>query len=35
MMLIGNDVHARLRRLRDRTERQLQEVLEVLEEDRA
>ncbi len=31
MMLIGNDVHARLRRLRDRTERQLQEVLEVLE----
>ncbi len=34
MMLIGNDVHARLRRLRDRTERQLQEVLEVLEADR-
>jgi biopolymer transport protein ExbB len=31
MMLIGNDVHARLRRLRDRTERQLQEVLEFLE----
>jgi biopolymer transport protein ExbB len=31
MMLIGNDVHARLRRLRDRTERQLQDVLEVLE----
>jgi biopolymer transport protein ExbB len=31
MMLIGNDVHARLRRLRDRTERQLQEVLEILE----
>ena len=31
MMLIGNDVHARLRRLRDRTERHLQEVLEVLE----
>ncbi len=31
MMLIGNDVHARLRRLRDRTERQLQEVLEMLE----
>ena len=31
MMLIGNDFHARLRRLRDRTERQLQEVLDVLE----
>jgi len=31
MMLIGNDVHARLRRLRDRTERQLQDVLEFLE----
>jgi biopolymer transport protein ExbB len=31
MMLIGNDVHARLRRLRDRTERQLQDFLEVLE----
>jgi biopolymer transport protein ExbB len=31
MMLIGNDVHARLRKLRDRTERQLHEVLEVLE----
>jgi biopolymer transport protein ExbB len=30
-MLIGNDVHARLRRLRDRTERQLQDVLEILE----
>ncbi|MFO0892686.1 MAG: MotA/TolQ/ExbB proton channel family protein [Isosphaeraceae bacterium] len=32
MMLIGNDVHARLRKLRDRTERQLQEILEVLEQ---
>jgi biopolymer transport protein ExbB len=32
MMLIGNDVHARLRKLRDRTERQLQEVLEILEQ---
>jgi biopolymer transport protein ExbB len=32
MMLIGNDVHARLRRLRDRTERQLQDVLEILEQ---
>jgi biopolymer transport protein ExbB len=31
MMLVGNDVHARIRRLRDRTERQLQDVLEVLE----
>jgi biopolymer transport protein ExbB len=31
MMLIGNDVHARLRRLRDRTERQLQDVLDVIE----
>jgi biopolymer transport protein ExbB len=31
MMLIGNDVHARLRKLRDRTERQLQEILEILE----
>jgi len=31
MMLIGNDVHAKLRRLRDRTERQLSEVLEMLE----
>ena len=35
MMLIGNDVHARLRRLRDRTERQLQDVLEVLETNQA
>jgi biopolymer transport protein ExbB len=31
MMLIGNDVHAKLRRLRDRTERQLQDVLDVIE----
>ncbi len=31
MMLVGNDFHARLRRLRDRTERQLQEVLDVME----
>ncbi|WP_337175714.1 MotA/TolQ/ExbB proton channel family protein [Paludisphaera sp.] len=31
MMLIGNDFHARLRRLRDRTEKQLQEVLDVME----
>jgi biopolymer transport protein ExbB len=35
MMLIGNDVHARLRRLRDRTERQLQDVLDVVEVDQA
>ncbi len=35
MMLIGNDVHAKLRRLRDRTERQLQDVLEILEKDHA
>jgi biopolymer transport protein ExbB len=33
MMLIGNDVHARLRRLRDRTDRQFQDVLEILERD--
>src|SRR6516164_6843483 len=32
MMIVGNDIHAKLRRLRDRTERQLQEFLEVLEE---
>src|SRR5207248_10013550 len=32
MMIAGNDIHARLRRLRDRTERQLQDFLEVLEE---
>jgi biopolymer transport protein ExbB len=31
MMLIGNDVHARLRRLRDRTERQLSDVFEFLD----
>ena len=34
MMMIGNDVHAQLRRLRDRTERQLQDFLEILEHDR-
>lgn len=32
MMILGNDVHARLRALRDRTERQLQDFLEVLEQ---
>jgi biopolymer transport protein ExbB len=31
MMLVGNDMHARLRRLRDRTERQLQDFMEILE----
>lgn len=31
MMILGNDIHAKLRRLRDRTERQLQDFLEVLE----
>jgi biopolymer transport protein ExbB len=31
MMIAGNDIHARLRRLRDRTERQLQDFLEILE----
>ena len=32
MMILGNDIHAKLRRLRDRTERQLQDFLEVLEQ---
>ena len=32
MMIMGNDIHAKLRRLRDRTERQLQEFIDVLEE---
>ena len=32
LMIVGNDIHARLRHLRDRTERQLQDFLEVLEE---
>jgi biopolymer transport protein ExbB len=31
MMILGNDIHAKLRRLRDRTERQLQDFIEVLE----
>ena len=31
MMILGNDIHAKLRKLRDRTERQLQEFLDVLE----
>jgi biopolymer transport protein ExbB len=32
MMIVGNDIHARLRRLRDVTERQLQDFIEVLEQ---
>jgi biopolymer transport protein ExbB len=32
MMIVGNDIHAKLRRLRDVTERQLQDFLEVLEQ---
>jgi biopolymer transport protein ExbB len=35
MMIAGNDIHARLRRLRDRTERQLQDFLEILEAPQA
>ena len=31
MMILGNDIHAKLRKLRDRTERQLQEFLDVME----
>jgi len=32
MMILGNDIHAKLRRLRDRTERQLQDFLDALEQ---
>jgi biopolymer transport protein ExbB len=32
MMIVGNDIHAKLRHLRDLTERQLQDFLEVLEQ---
>jgi len=32
LMIVGNDIHARLRHLRDLTERQLQDFLEVLED---
>jgi biopolymer transport protein ExbB len=32
MMILGNDIHAKLRHLRDRTERQLQDFLEILEQ---
>ena len=35
MMILGNDIHAKLRKLRDRTERQLQDFVEILEEDEA
>ena len=35
MMIVGNDIHAKLRRLRDRTERQLQDFLEILEQHEA
>jgi biopolymer transport protein ExbB len=31
-MILGNDIHAKLRRLRDRTERQLQDFMEILEQ---
>lgn len=32
MMIVANDIHAKLRSLRDRTERQLQDFLDVLEQ---
>src|SRR5690349_20985800 len=32
LMIVANDIHARLRHLRDRTERQLHDFLEILEE---
>ena len=32
MMILGNDIHAKLRKLRDRTERQLQDFLDTLEQ---
>jgi biopolymer transport protein ExbB len=32
LMIVGNDIHAKLRHLRDMTERQLQEFVEVLED---
>jgi biopolymer transport protein ExbB len=35
MMILGNDIHAKLRKLRDRTERQLQEFLDVVEQAEA
>jgi biopolymer transport protein ExbB len=33
LMILGNDVGAKMRRLRDRTERQLSDFLEILEQD--
>ena len=35
MMIVGNDFHARLRSLRDKTERQLQDFLDILEQAEA
>jgi biopolymer transport protein ExbB len=35
LMILGNDVQAKLRRLRDRTERQLSDFLEILEQQEA
>lgn len=35
MMIIGNDIHARIRSLRDHTERQLQDFIEILEQHEA
>jgi biopolymer transport protein ExbB len=35
MMIIGNDIHARLRKLRDHTERQLEEFIEIIEDAEA
>ena len=32
MMISGNDVHARLRKLRDQTERQLEDFIEIVED---
>jgi biopolymer transport protein ExbB len=32
MMILGNDIHAKLRKLRDRTERQLGDFIEILEQ---
>lgn len=32
MMILGNDIHAKLRHMRDITERQLQDFMEILEE---
>jgi biopolymer transport protein ExbB len=32
LMIVANDIHARLRRLRDTTERQLHGVIEIIED---